>query len=57
VAFEPADPFDFRAHVAGLRFQLLNADDVGTLPRKPCAEAFARRRPDAVEVQRYNSQH
>src|SRR4051812_38306452 len=57
VAFKPPDALYFRRHVAGLRFELLNADDVGTSTGEPSRESLPGRGPDTVQVERYNPQH
>jgi hypothetical protein len=57
VAFEPADALDFRREVAGMSFELLNANHVGACARKPRRESLASRGANAVHIERYNSQH
>ena len=43
-------------HILFLRLQFLDADDVGVLRGEPLERTFARRGPDAIEVQRDNAQ-
>src|SRR6185503_6169224 len=55
--FEAADAHQLFRDIAGLGFELLDTNEIGSRAREPRRKTLAGGRTDAIQVQRYNSHH